>query len=60
MLKRGERLGPERREKKLDIRANIEGLLLLSVLTLTRHQHTTAVCRGGGLNKYQPSGADGS
>jgi hypothetical protein len=30
MLKRGERLGPERREKKLDISANIEGLLLVS------------------------------
>jgi hypothetical protein len=30
----------------------------LSVLTLTQRQQTTAVCRGGGLNKYQPAAAD--
>ncbi len=44
----------ERREKKLDISANIEGLLLFRWFTvLTQRQHTTVVCRGGGLNKYQ-------
>jgi hypothetical protein len=34
MLKRGDRLSPERREKKLDISANIEGLLLFRLLTV--------------------------
>ena len=58
MLKRDDRLSPERREKRLDISANIEGLLLLSVVTCTQRQHTTAVCRGGGLNQYQGFAAD--
>jgi hypothetical protein len=29
-------------------------------MSLSQRQHTTAVCRGGGLNQYQPSGTDGS
>ena len=31
----------------------------LCVREVSRYQHTTVVCWGGGLNKYQPSGADG-
>jgi hypothetical protein len=30
----------------------------VSVLTFTRHQHPTAVCRGGDLHKYQGTGTD--
>jgi hypothetical protein len=31
----------------------------LSPVVISQGEHTTAVCRGGGLDKYQPSGADG-
>jgi hypothetical protein len=40
MLNRGDRLSPERREKKLDLSANREGLLLLSVVTWTERQQS--------------------
>jgi hypothetical protein len=58
-------LRSERREKKLDNSGYIEGLLLFLV-TISYSQHTTVVCGGGGLNKYQgveadtwPSGVEG-
>jgi hypothetical protein len=57
MLNRGDRLSPERREKTLDISAHIEGLLL-SLGCLPNASSPTAVCRGGGLHKYQQRGAD--
>jgi hypothetical protein len=47
MRKRGDRLSPERREKKLDISANIEGLLLFLRLFAQRQQSHGGMPRRG-------------
>jgi hypothetical protein len=51
MLKRGDRLSPKRRERKLDISVNIEGLLLLSLFTVFTQRQPSH----GGLPRRGPS-----